>query len=148
MNGLIMPKMFPGPRIQRKQTITVQVGAMPVSAVKFILRRSDREIRDPACFVHSDLAPDIHSAHIGVGVLRPSVIAEFAGMRDGVEYPKQLTRHYIESPKIARRRQISLASGTSQNQNVTEHSTGASRRQASLRPVDTCFQVNSSVVAA
>src|ERR1700736_1855105 len=52
--------------------------------------------------VKAHQTPDISSRAIFPALTRPGIIADFAGMRNGVEPPYLLARVYIPGPRIAR----------------------------------------------
>ena len=53
--------------------------------------------------VAGDELPDVMAADVGPGVFRPGVIAEFAGVRNGVEGPTELAGAEIVSANISGR---------------------------------------------
>src|SRR5690606_9345125 len=92
VNGLEMPQSFAGMCIQRQDAIAKQVASGPIRTVVVIRRRSNRKIGNAAIFINRNLTPCVGAAYIFIGLLRPSVITIFTGMRNGVENPYQLTR--------------------------------------------------------
>src|SRR5206468_2668761 len=89
--------------------------------------RSQRKVGDAACFVDGNFAPGIHAADVGPSVLRPSVVSEFARMRNGVEGPNQFSGVDVVGAKIAGSRAIILSGRGSEDHQVFEN---ASRRSA------------------
>src|SRR6266481_3100889 len=85
-----MPDSLARPRVQGNQTISKEVVADAIGAVEIK--------RGGACWNIDNAAPGIerHPGPIVRGaaglprLFRPSVVAKFTGMRDGVERPAQL----------------------------------------------------------
>ena len=92
VHHLKMPQRLSGACIQREQAVAEQVAADAIGAVVVIGGRAGGEVGDAALFVDRDLAPRVGAARIFPRVLRPRVVALFAGTRNGVEGPHQSCR--------------------------------------------------------
>src|SRR5256884_2620637 len=96
-----MPDSLARPCVQGKQTISEEIVADAIGAVEIK--------RGGACWDVDNAAPGIerHSGPIVRGptglprILRPSVIAKFTGMRDGVERPAQPTGSNVVGANVA-----------------------------------------------
>ncbi len=111
MHQLVMPQTLARARIERQQTIAIEIRAQTIAAPEIICRRTDRKICDAALFVDGKLAPDIRPACGLVSVFRPCVVTEFARIRDRVKGPHEFAAHYVVSADIARRRAVAFAGG-------------------------------------
>src|SRR5262249_30695295 len=120
MNGLEMPEPLSRPRIEREQTIRVEIIAVPIAAIELVLGRSGRHVHRPPLHVHGDFAPHIDAAHVFVGVLGPGFISVLAWARDRVEYPDELAREDIESANIARWGEVTFAGRAAKDDQVFE----------------------------
>src|SRR6202041_1066051 len=109
MNGLVVPEVFTRAGVQREEAIGIKIVAWPIAAVELVLRGGYREVGDSVLLIDGDLAPDIHAAHVFVGIFRPRVVSEFARTRNRMEHPQKLAADYIEGANISRRRQVSLS---------------------------------------
>src|SRR5437016_10995814 len=103
MHHLEMPQALAGAGIERQQTVAEEIGAAAVGAVKVVLRARRGGVNDTALFVDREFAPDIRSADALPGILRPRIIPEFAGARNGVEGPHQLPCYDIERDRKSTR---------------------------------------------
>ena len=90
MHGLEMPEPFAGARVERQQAVGEEIRAVPIRAVEIVGRRSGRDVDDAALLVDRHRAPVVRAAGVLVGVLRPGLVAELAGHRDGVKLPDLL----------------------------------------------------------
>src|SRR6516164_7577604 len=52
-------------------------------------------------FVHADLRPNTGVARVVRGIVFPSIVAKFAGSRNGMEDPEALTGLHVKSAHIA-----------------------------------------------
>src|SRR5262245_22612697 len=108
MNGLEVPKPLAGARIEREQAIGIEVVAMPVPAVEFVLGGCRGHVCGSSLHVDCDFAPHVDAAHIFIGILGPGFISILARTGNRVEYPHELTGKHIESPDISWRREIAF----------------------------------------
>ena len=115
VNGLEMPEPLSGAGIERQHAIRVEVVAGTVAAVEFVLGGRGVHVSDAPSRVDRDLAPHIDAAHVLVGALGPGIVACFAGPRDGVKDPHQLTGYGVKGADIAGRREIALACRAAKN---------------------------------
>src|SRR5437016_13165653 len=114
-----MPDSLARPCVQGKQTISEEIVADAIGAVEIK--------RGGACCGVDNAAPGIerHSGPIVRGptglprILRPSVIAKFTGMRDGVERPAQPTGSNVVGANVAGRRRERSEEHTSELQSLT-----------------------------
>ena len=104
VHALEMPDALACVRVEGKQRVGVEVVADAVAAVEVHDCRSGRRIEDAALRIENHAGPIICGAGGFVGVLRPRLVARFAGQRDGVEDPAQCTRPQIVCPDVARGR--------------------------------------------
>src|SRR4051794_22870878 len=150
MDELVMPKPLAGPRIERQQTIAVKIRPLAIRTVQVVSRRSEREVRDLALFVHRNLAPRIHPTRGLPGVLRPRLVTELAGMRDCVERPDELAAQDVVRAQIAGRIAVALARRGAEDDQVLENATGSAALDIAdaLRVApEALAQIDPSVVA-
>src|SRR6202012_5208839 len=96
MNELKMPQPLAGARVQRHERIAEQVLPLAISTVKIVAGRSERNINDAALFIQRHFAPVLNAAYGLPGIRRPSVVSEFTGMRNRVEYPREFACVHVE----------------------------------------------------
>src|SRR5215472_3201876 len=111
MHHLEVPEPFSGTRVKRNQTVREQIGPDAVRPIVIVGRRPSRKVRDSAFLIEGNLAPCIRPTRVLPSVRRPSLITEFAGMRNRMETPRHLSRNHVVSANIAGRREIRLAGG-------------------------------------
>src|SRR5436190_10998730 len=87
MNGLEMPEPLAGTRVKGEDAVGEQVLADAIRAVEIVIGRSEWNVDDAARIVDRHRSPVVHSADVLVGFLRPRVVPELAGQRNGVELP-------------------------------------------------------------
>src|SRR4051812_46388321 len=146
MNGLEVPKVFPCTRVQSEKRIGIEIVARAVSAVKLVLRRRDRKIRNPSLRIDGDFSPNIYSAHVLVSIFGPSVVSRFAGPRDRMEYPGELAGANVEGPNVARRREITLTGETANDDQIFENTSRSTGREWYARPIDARFQIQPAMI--
>src|SRR5262249_5815925 len=101
--GLKMPKALAGVGVQGDQAISEEVIAHTVGGIKIGSSRTCRDINDAASHVDGHTGPVVGGTAGFPGALRPGVIAEFAGMGNGVKGPPELSSAYIERADVAGR---------------------------------------------
>src|SRR5436190_14509540 len=87
MHQLVMPDAFAGARVERHERVAEQVVARTIAAVEIEARAAEVDERDATPLVDGGLAPVMDAAGLLVGLWRPRVVPELAGMRDAVEDP-------------------------------------------------------------
>src|SRR5258708_38009007 len=97
-----MPQALSGPSVQRDQTVRKQIVAETVCAVEIGSRRSRRHENDATLRVDSHAGPIVRRTGVCPAVLGPSVVAELAGTRDGMERPAQRAGANVVGPNLSR----------------------------------------------
>src|SRR5947207_15931155 len=115
-----MPAALAGSRIERHDRRAIQAGARAIDAVEVIGRRTERNVHDAEPRVDRHLTPVVNAPDVLVGLLRPAIVAEFAGTRDGVERPYGLAGEHVVSADVAGRRHVVLTRCTADNHKVLE----------------------------
>src|SRR5206468_1773213 len=87
MHQLVMPDPLASARVERDERVAKQVVARTIAAVEIEARAAEADERDAPLLVNRELAPVVNAAGILVGLGRPRVVPELAGMRDAVENP-------------------------------------------------------------
>ena len=150
MHHLEMPQALAGPGIQGQQSVGEQICAAAIHAVEIVFRARGGRVDNSACLVDGELAPDIRSAHAIAGILRPRVIPEFTGARNGMERPGEISRANIKCADIARRRTILLICGGTENQKIFKHPArrgGLHQANALGVAIQSLFQIHAACVA-
>ena len=118
MNRLEVPHSLAGARVEREQTVGEQVHAVAIRTVEIVGGRSGRYVDDAPLLVDRHLAPVVRAADVLVGLLRPRVVAEFAGLRHGVELPHALAGDDVIGADVAWRRHPGFAGGRTHDHQV------------------------------
>ena len=108
MDHLEMPQAFAGARVQRQQAVGEQIRAVAIDAVEIVLRARRWARRRCRASRRPTSRSNVGAAHGLPCILRPGVVSELAGMRNGVKGPHQLSRAHIESADVAGRRVVLL----------------------------------------
>src|SRR5262245_32306722 len=103
MNDLEMPLALPGLQIDADETLTEQVVAMSMAAVKVRRRGLNRQIHEAEFFVDRHLSPDAGVAISRPRIVEPGVIPKLAGLGNRVERPELFARSHIKRPHLALR---------------------------------------------
>src|SRR6516225_2898861 len=106
MHQLVMPDAFAGARVERYERVAEQVVARTIAAVEIEARAAEADERDPPLLVDGGLAPVVNAAGLLVGLWRPRVVPEFAGMGDAVEDPLNPAGAHVVRLHIGRRRVV------------------------------------------
>ena len=101
-----------------------EVLADAVGAVVVEGRRAGGEVGDAALVVDAEFAPGVGAADVLPGVLRPGFVAEFAGVRHGVELPDELAGDDVVGAQVARRREVAFARGRAEDDQILEDLAG------------------------
>src|ERR1700694_5399832 len=101
MHDLKMPLALPCRRVETDQGFTKQVGPGPPASEKIVARRTDRHVKQTALLIERHRRPYVGVPHELPGILTPRIVAEFAGLGDGVEAPYLFARVGIKSADIA-----------------------------------------------
>ena len=99
-----MPDALAGIGIQREQGVGEEIVAQPVGAVEIAGGRTGGDEDDAALCIHRHAGPVVGGAGVGPRVFRPCLVAEFAGMRNGVELPAQFAGADVVGADVAGRR--------------------------------------------
>src|SRR5262249_31403244 len=118
---LEVPQALAGAQVEREQRIAEESLAFAIGAVEIVGRRAEREVADAALFVDRDFAPRVHAADVRPRILGPSVVAELAGVRDGVELPYQFAGETVVRAQIARSGAVAFAGRRTHDDRVFEH---------------------------
>ena len=86
---LLVPQALAGLGVEGDEAVGKEILADAVSAPEIKRRRARRAEDDAALFVEGEPGPDVRAADVGVGVRRPSLVADLAGQWDGVEAPDE-----------------------------------------------------------
>src|ERR1051326_6391557 len=124
MRSLIVPKVFSSTRIKRENAIRKQIRPMTVCAIEIIGGRAQREISDPALFIHRDFSPVVRSPNIFPGIFGPGVIAKLTRKRDRVKNPRHFSCDYVVGTQVARWRFIFFSRRGSHKNKIFENSSG------------------------
>ena len=103
MHALEMPDALACVRVECEQRVSVEVIADAVATVEVHDGRSGRCVEDASLCIEDHAGPIICGAGGLVGILRPRLVAGFAGKWDGVEDPPQCTCPQIVRTDVARR---------------------------------------------
>ena len=115
MDRLKVPNAFAGAGIEGEHTVAEQVHAFAIGSVEIETGRTRRAKYPTALGIQSETAPRIRST-IGLTVLPvPSVIAELAGLRQGVENPTKLTGAGIVGANVSGGGSITLRDASADN---------------------------------
>src|SRR5579863_8717607 len=104
MYALKMPDAFAGFGVECDQTICEEIVADAVCAIEIKDCGPCGYVQDAAFDIKRHASPVVRCAGIRPSFFRPRVVAEFAGMRDGVKAPAQGSSSNIESADVAGRR--------------------------------------------
>src|SRR5580700_3686864 len=94
--------------VERKQRVGIEVVADAVAPVKIHHGGTGWDIDDAACRIKRHASPVVRRAGGLPGIRRPSFIAGFAGMRNGVEGPAESAGANIECANVTGRRRMRL----------------------------------------
>jgi hypothetical protein len=103
VDDLEVPLAFAGGRIETHERFRKEVGARPAAAVVVVARRADRQVHEAPFGVQRHGRPDVGVAGELPRVLLPRLVAELAGLGNGVERPHQLAGPRVKRPHVARR---------------------------------------------
>src|ERR1019366_7495190 len=103
MDGLEVPQPFAGAGVESEQRIAEEILAMAIRSIEVVAGGSERNVSDAALLVERHLIPVVDAAG-GLPRLRgPSLVAELAGVRNGVKHPRQFARAHVVGVDIGRR---------------------------------------------
>ena len=120
MDHLEVPQPLARPCVERDERVAEQIRAVPVGAVEVVSRRAGGKENDAALGIDGELAPCIGAADVFPGIRRPGVVAEFTGMRDGVEPPRLFAGDDVVRANVAGRREVALAGRGAEDDQVLE----------------------------
>src|SRR5260370_27686055 len=103
VDALKMPDSFAGLRIQGEQAICEEIVADAIGAVEIKSGGARGSVEDSALGIERHPGPIVGGAAGFPGVLGPSVIAELAGVGNGVKRPAQLAGTNIVGANVAGR---------------------------------------------
>src|SRR5882762_10805074 len=103
-----MPDSLTRLRVQGKQTVGEEIVADAIGAVEIKCGGARRRIENSALGIERHPGPIVRGAAGLPRILRPSVVAKFTGMRDGVKRPAQPTGSNVVGANVAGRRRESL----------------------------------------
>src|SRR6185437_16126322 len=83
--GLKMPDALAGFGVQRNKRVRKQIVAQAIRAIEIESSRTGWGENDSALDVEAHARPVVHAADILPGIFRPGIVAEFAGVRNGVK---------------------------------------------------------------
>src|ERR1051325_5363244 len=110
-----MPYPFARCCVQSKKRIGEEIVADAVRTIPVGSSRPGRDVDDAPLRINRHTGPVIGSAAVRPCVLRPSVVTELAGMRDGVKSPAKLAGSHVVRANISRRRRQGLRLAVSKN---------------------------------
>ena len=113
-----MPQPLAGIRIKRQQRIGIQIVPQAVAAIEVKHRRPGRDIHNAALLIQRHPRPIVRGSCRLPRLRRPGLIPRFAGMRNRMKAPAQLSRAHIEGPHVPRRRRMRLRIPPSHNNQV------------------------------
>ena len=128
MHRLEMPDALAGVRVEREQAIREEIVAEAVAAVEIECRRAGRHEHDAALHIDGHAGPVVRGADRFLGIGRPGVVAELAGMRNGVERPAHFAGAHVEGADIAGRRGQRLGISPAGDEHVFINHDGAGQR--------------------
>src|SRR4051794_37417739 len=108
MNHLKVPDTLACARIKGQQTVTEEICTSPIRSVEIVFRAADGDVDDPSLLVDSEVRPGVCTSDCFPSLFRPSVVAEFARMGNGMEDPDLLARAHIVCAYVARCRFVFL----------------------------------------
>src|SRR5580698_5915291 len=103
MHKLEMPNSLAGFGVQCDQAVGKQIVSDAVSAIKVGSGRSGGYKDDPAFRVERHPRPVVGCPAISPRCLRPCLVAQLAGVRNGMKRPSQLPAVRVEGAYISRR---------------------------------------------
>src|ERR1700744_4009782 len=122
MNGLKVPKIFTSACIESEEAVGEKICSLAVGAVKVIGRRPDGEIRYPSLLINGYPAPCVGTAHVFPRIFRPGFITHFAGMRNCMKGPDELSCHHVEGSKVTGRGTVFFTGGRAQDEQILKDS--------------------------
>ena len=141
-----MPDALAGVRIEREERVGEQVVAGTVCAVEIGRGGSGGDEDESTLYIDCHARPVVGTARVGPGVLRPSVVAELAGTRNGVERPAQPSCSDVVGADVSVRRGQSF--GRPATDDVQILVDDARRRQAYGLPLRISAQIVMKIDAA
>src|SRR5258706_15881794 len=103
LDALEAPGALAGASMERKHEVGEQVVAMAVDAVEIERGGAGGGEDDAVLRVDRDAGPRVGAADQRMGVRRPGVVGEFAGLRDRMEDPPEFAAVHVERPDVTRR---------------------------------------------
>ncbi len=96
-----MPLALAGLQIHRHEAFAEEPRTRTVRAEIVARGQLDGQIGHAEIRVDADLSPRAGVAGIRPRIIQPRVVAEFAGLRDGVKNPEPFPRAHVESADVA-----------------------------------------------
>ena len=121
---LKMPHAFAGLRFEREERVGEQVVPHAIGTVVVVGRRARGHEHEAALHVERHPGPVVRGAGIRPRALRPCVVPELPGPRNGVEGPAQRPGSHIIGPHVARRRREALGRAAPEDEQVFVDDTG------------------------
>ena len=150
LHALEVPHAFTGCRAEAEDGVREQVVAVPVAAVEIVGGGSRRGEDETALLVEGDAGPGVGAAGVFPGVLRPRLVAELAGVRDGVERPLLPAGVDVERADVTRRRGQPFRHDRSDNQEVAVEHAGrvdADVERARIASGEALAQIDAAVLS-
>src|SRR5262245_19977999 len=102
MYRLEIPLQFPRCRLKRNQRTSEQIHTSAISAVKIVVRSTERDVHDAAIFVDShEVAPGVHTGSALPAVPLPSLMTRLARPGHRMKLPEFRTGPRIVGAGIA-----------------------------------------------
>ena len=117
-DALEMPDSLAGCGVQGQQRVGEQIVSHAIGPIKVGGRRAGRNINDAALAVQRHAGPVVGGAGVSPGILRPCVVAEFAGMRNGMERPAERPAADIVGANVPGRRRQGFGLPSANDQKV------------------------------
>ncbi len=147
VDRLKMPYALAGRSIQGQQGIGEKVVAFAIGSVEIEGGGTGGNEDQAALFVEAHAGPVIGAADVLPRVFGPGIVAELAGMRDGVKGPANFSGARVESTHVARGCGQSLADDTAHDDEVFIDDAGGGGGDGHFlgRAAQTLAQIHASV---
>src|SRR5438128_1290320 len=117
-DALKMPNPLARLRVQCNQAVREQIVSRSIGAIEIESCGTRGNVDDTALEIDGHPRPVVCCAAGFPGFLRPRLVAELPGVRDGVKRPAQFARAHVVGANVARRRRQGFRFAAAYNQHI------------------------------
>src|SRR5215467_10241214 len=134
MHGLKMPDAFARIGVQTDQRFCEQSVTLAGTAVVIVAWRTERDVQESALLIQGHRRPSVGMAGVGFSAAFPSIVSEFALLRNWIEFPYTFAGMDVEGLNVAWR--IFFVNETVRDTVSKDHEILVNQRRGGIRVVE------------